>query len=110
MVKQLMLPVVDLKAQYLEIKDELTAVVNQVLADGRFILGPNVAALEDEIAAFCGARIGGASLLLPGITIGREAFVAAGSVVTKDVPDAKLVMGIPARIIRDVPQDEWLSD
>jgi len=56
-----------------------------------------------------GARVGGASLLLPGITIGREAFVAAGSVVTKDVPDGKLVMGIPARIIRDVPQDEWLS-
>ncbi|MDP1808322.1 MAG: DegT/DnrJ/EryC1/StrS family aminotransferase [Actinomycetota bacterium] len=51
-----MIPVVDLKAQYLEIKDELTAAVNQTLADGRFILGPNVAALEDEIAAFCGAR------------------------------------------------------
>jgi len=51
-----MIPVVDLKAQYLEIKDELTAVVNRTLADGRFILGPNVAALEAEIAAYCGTR------------------------------------------------------
>lgn len=56
-----------------------------------------------------GARVGGASVILPGILIGREAFVAAGSVVTKDVPDGKLVMGAPARVIKDVPQEEWLT-
>ncbi len=52
------------------------------------------------------ARIGSNATLLPGVTIGREAIVAAGSVVTRDVPDGKLVMGAPARIIRDVRPDE----
>ena len=57
-----------------------------------------------------GARIGANSLLLPGKVIGREAFVAAGSIVTKDVPDYKLVMGAPAKVIRDVPSKEWAEN
>jgi len=57
-----------------------------------------------------GARVGACSILLPGVTIGEEAFVAAGSVVTKDVPGYKLVMGSPARVIRDVPDKEWLKN
>jgi len=56
-----------------------------------------------------GARVGGNSILLPGIVIGEEAFVAAGSVVTRDVPPAKLVMGIPAKVVRDVPEEEMLK-
>jgi acetyltransferase-like isoleucine patch superfamily enzyme len=55
-----------------------------------------------------GARVGGNAILLPGIVIGEEAFIAAGSVVTKDVPPAKLVMGVPAKVIRDVPKEEML--
>ena len=57
-----------------------------------------------------GARIGANSLLLPGKVIGREAFVAAGSIVTKDVPDYKLVMGAPAKVIRSVPSKEWAEN
>lgn len=57
-----------------------------------------------------GARVGGNAILLPGITVGKEVVVAAGSVVTKDVPDYKVVMGIPAKVVRDVPQEEWLKD
>lgn len=49
-----------------------------------------------------GATIGAAANLLPGIMIGENALVGAGSVVTKDVPDKKVVMGVPAKIIRDV--------
>lgn len=49
-----------------------------------------------------GATIGAAANLLPAITVGENALVAAGSVVTKDVPDGKVVMGVPAKIIRDV--------
>lgn len=56
-----------------------------------------------------GARVGASSILLPGVTIGREAFVAAGALVTRDVPDAVVVMGVPARVIRDVPEDEFVD-
>ena len=45
-----------------------------------------------------GASIGAASVLIAGITIGRWALVAAGSVVTHDVPDHGLVAGNPARL------------
>jgi acetyltransferase-like isoleucine patch superfamily enzyme len=56
-----------------------------------------------------GARVGANSTLLPGIEIGREAFVAAGSVVTRDVAPATLVMGAPARPVRTVPEREWVE-
>jgi UDP-2-acetamido-3-amino-2,3-dideoxy-glucuronate N-acetyltransferase len=52
------------------------------------------------------ARVGGGAILLPGIEIGTEAFVGAGAVVTKDVPPGKLVVGSPARVLRDVSPDE----
>lgn len=51
-----------------------------------------------------GATIGAAANLLPAITIGENALVAAGSVVTKDVPDKKVVMGIPAKVVRDIEE------
>ena len=56
-----------------------------------------------------GARVGGGAVLCPGIEIGEEAFVGAGAVVTKDVPPRKVVVGNPARVIRDVADDELLD-
>jgi acetyltransferase-like isoleucine patch superfamily enzyme len=53
-----------------------------------------------------GARVGGGAILCPGIEVGEEAFVGAGAVVTKDVPARKLVVGSPARVLRDVHPDE----
>lgn len=44
-----------------------------------------------------GASIGANATVVPGVTVGRYAFIAAGSVVTKDVPDYALMMGNPAR-------------
>lgn len=49
-----------------------------------------------------GATIGAAANLLPGVMIGENALVGAGSVVTKDVPDGKVVMGVPAKVVRDI--------
>jgi UDP-2-acetamido-3-amino-2,3-dideoxy-glucuronate N-acetyltransferase len=55
-----------------------------------------------------GARIGGGAVLLPGIEVGEEAFVGAGAVVLSDIPARALVVGNPARQIREVPDDELL--
>ena len=55
-----------------------------------------------------GARIGAAAVLLPGIVVGEEAFVGAGAVVLRDVPPRSVVVGNPARELREVPEDELL--
>jgi len=55
-----------------------------------------------------GCRVGGGVTLLPGVTIGEEAFIAAGSIVTKDAPPYQLLMGAPARVKRPVPEEEML--
>ena len=55
-----------------------------------------------------GARVGGGAVLCPGVEIGEEAFVGAGAVVTKDVPARSLVVGNPARFVREVAADELL--
>lgn len=57
-----------------------------------------------------GARVGGGSHILPGVEIGAEAFVATGSVVTRDVPAKALVMGVPAKYVREVSEDELLEN
>src|SRR5688500_5480337 len=57
-----------------------------------------------------GARVGGGAVLLPGVEIGEEAFVGAGAVVTKDVPARVLVVGSPARVLREVHADELLEN
>jgi acetyltransferase-like isoleucine patch superfamily enzyme len=55
-----------------------------------------------------GARVGGGAVLLPGIEVGEEAFVGAGAVVLGDVPARAVVVGNPARQIREVPPYELL--
>jgi acetyltransferase-like isoleucine patch superfamily enzyme len=55
-----------------------------------------------------GARVGGGAVLLPGVEIGEEALVGAGAVVLEDVPARAVVVGNPARQIRDVPPEELL--
>ena len=56
-----------------------------------------------------GARIGAAAVLLPGVEVGEEAFVGAGAVVIRDVAPRAVVVGNPARQIREVPDDEVLA-
>lgn len=49
-----------------------------------------------------GASIGSGAVILCGITIGENALIGAGAVVTKDIPENAIVAGVPARFIRDV--------
>lgn len=49
-------PLTDLKAQYESIKEEIDAAIHRVLQQGQFILGPEVKAFEEEMAAYCGTR------------------------------------------------------
>ncbi|HWG07917.1 MAG TPA: acyltransferase [Solirubrobacteraceae bacterium] len=55
-------------------------------------------------------RIGGGAVLTPGIEVGEEAFVAAAALVTHDVPARVVVMGSPARVVRDVPEGDLLEN
>jgi acetyltransferase-like isoleucine patch superfamily enzyme len=57
-----------------------------------------------------GARVGGGAIICPQVEIGEEAFVGAGAVVTKDVPPRVVVVGNPARVLRDVPPAELLEN
>ncbi len=54
-------------------------------------------------------RVGGGVVLTPGVVIGEEAFVAAGAVVTRDVEPRAVVMGVPARVVRRVPEADLLE-
>src|SRR3984885_12135298 len=54
-------------------------------------------------------RVGGGAVLVPGVVIGEEAFVAAGALVTRDVGDREVVMGVPARVVRRVPDEDLLE-
>lgn len=54
-------------------------------------------------------RVGGGAVLLPGIEVGEEAFVAAGSLVTRDVPARAVAMGTPARVVGEVPDEDLLE-
>lgn len=83
-----------------------------VTLDDDVFVGPNVTFTNDRFprskqwpSAFLrtrvaqGAPLGGGSVILPGLTVGRNAMVGAGAVVTKDVPANAVVVGNPARII-----------
>ena len=55
-----------------------------------------------------GARIGANATILAGVTIGREAVIGAGAVVTTDIPDYKVAVGVPAKIKKEAPLNQRL--
>ena len=66
-----------------------------------------------------GVWLGARCIVLPGISVGRGSVVAAGSVVTKDVPINTMVAGVPAKVVKELPttfngmpaarQDIWVE-
>ena len=76
-----------------------------VVVESDVFIGPGVVTLNDKLTGgdmsfprICrGAKVGGGSVILPGVTIGENATVGAGSVVTRDVPAGQTVVGNPAR-------------
>ena len=92
-----------------------------VIEDDVFV-GPGVTLTNDNTMdrhppemALAGAllrracRIGGGAVICPGIEVGEEAFVAAGAVVTADVAPRTVVMGVPAKRVREVPDADLLE-
>ena len=77
-----------------------------LVVTGGHVLGPSgrrAADLRaDPVVIGDGAWLGARSIVLPGVTIGPGAVVAAGAVVTRDVPADTLVAGVPARPLRDL--------
>ncbi len=84
--------------KYCQIASEVNLETNTHLLEER--VGPYRVRIQKPIVIHDRVWIGSRSLILPGVTIGQNAVVAGGSVVTRDVPANTLVGGSPARIIR----------
>jgi acetyltransferase-like isoleucine patch superfamily enzyme len=70
--------------------------------------GPELALRGATLKRAC--RVGGGVVLTPGVVIGEEAFIAAGTVVVRDVPDRAVVMGVPGRVVRQVGDADLLEN
>lgn len=103
------------------IQSDVYVTADSVVEDDVFI-GPGVCTTNDDTMGRHGpehrqrgpvlrraCRVGGGAVLVPGVQIGEEAFVAAGAVVTRDVPGRAVVMGVPARVVREVADQDLLE-
>jgi UDP-2-acetamido-3-amino-2,3-dideoxy-glucuronate N-acetyltransferase len=104
-----------------KIQSQVYVTAHSVVEDDVF-LGPGASTTNDDTMGRHGpeyalrgatirraARIGGSAVLVPGVEVGEEAFVAAGAVVTKDVPPRAFMVGVPARRVREVTDAELLE-
>jgi acetyltransferase-like isoleucine patch superfamily enzyme len=94
--------------ELIEIEDDVTIsfrVTVVVHDDARRMNAVIPGALDGTVAPvrLCrGCYLGACCVILPGVTVGERAVVGAGAVVTRDVPPGKIVLGVPARVVRDV--------
>ncbi len=92
-----------------------------VVEDDVFV-GPGVTTTNDDTMSRHGpeyrlrgatlrraCRIGGSAVLTPGVEVGEEAFVAAGALVSRDVPARGVLMGLPGRVVREVGDEDLLE-
>ncbi len=103
------------------IQTDVYVTAGSLVEDDVFI-GPGVCTTNDDTMGRHGperpnvgptlrraCRVGGRAVLVPGVEIGEEAFVAAGAVVTRDVAPRAVVMGVPARVVREVGDEDLLE-
>jgi UDP-3-O-[3-hydroxymyristoyl] glucosamine N-acyltransferase len=103
------------------VQTDVYLTANSVLEDDVFV-GPGACTTNDSTMARHGeeypivgahlrraCRVGGGVVICPGVEIGEEAFIAAGAVVTADVPARGVAMGVPARVVREVGDDDLLE-
>ncbi|WP_319409926.1 DapH/DapD/GlmU-related protein [uncultured Desulfosarcina sp.] len=76
---------------------------NVVLTNARFPKHPNIKKELRGVRICTNAKVGANSTLLPGVCLGANCLVGAGSVVTKDVPENIIVAGNPAILLREIP-------
>ena len=104
------------------IQTDVYVTANTIIDDDVFV-GPGVCTTNDSTMARHDAdypvvgprlrracRVGGGVVLCPAVEIGEEAFIAAGAVVTKDIPARGVAMGVPARVVRQVGDEDLLEN
>lgn len=94
-----------------------------VVIEDEVFLGPRVITMNDKKMSYRrpnlefvrnaprverGARVGGGSVLMPGVVVGENALVGSATVVTKSVEPRMIVVGNPARVVGAVPESEWI--
>lgn len=99
---------------------QLSTICQYAIIEENVFIGPNTVMTNTKRIAYkrdyeCipqgpyverGVRIGAGVILCPGVRIGNNAVIGAGSVVTKDVKPRYIYIGNPAKILRPVPEDE----
>ena len=109
--------------RYCKLETEAYITAYSVLED-RVFIAPQVTTTNDRfigrteerfqhfkgVTVRRGGRIGAGAVILPGLTVGADALVAAGAVLTKDAPPRMVLLGSPARVLREVPAEQLLEN
>ena len=88
--------------EYSVLEDECWLGPNVVLTNAKFPMSPNAKKDLKGPIIRRRAKVGANATILPGIVIGEDALVGAGSVVSRDVPDGAVVVGNPAQVIKHI--------
>ncbi len=90
--------------EYSVLEDNTWIGPNVVLTNAKYPVSPGVKENLKSPVIEKSAKIGANATILPGIVIGKNALVGAGSVVVEDVPEGAVVIGNPARIIKNISE------